>query len=114
MKTIVILMVLLLTGTVTRAQHIEYTQADSALVVKLLERAKTQRGNENRILYFGRQFLGVPYVAHTLELGDTEHLIVNLHELDCTTFVETVTALTCVPSASSARTSPPYASGRVR
>ena len=93
MKTIVILMVLLLTGTVTRAQHIEYAQADSALVVKLLERAKTQRGNENRILYFGRQFLGVPYVAHTLELGDTEHLIVNLHELDCTTFVETVTAL---------------------
>ena len=43
--------------------------------------------------YFGKKVLGLPYVAHTLELGDTEHLIVNLHGLDCTTFVETVVAL---------------------
>ena len=72
----------------------EYTKEDSALVVKLLADAKTERGDENRMLYFGKKFLGVPYVASTLENGDTEHLIVNLHELDCTTFVETITALT--------------------
>ena len=74
-------------------KKVEYTQADSALVVKLLRDAKTKRGQENRIFYFGKQFLGLPYVGHTLELGDEEHLIVNLHELDCTTFVETVLAL---------------------
>ena len=71
----------------------EYTKEDSALVVKLLREAKTERGTENRVFYFGKKFLGLPYVAHTLELGDTEHLIVNLHGLDCTTFVETVVAL---------------------
>lgn len=71
----------------------EYTSADSALVVRLLEEAQTLRGSENRIMYFGKKFLGVPYVGHTLELGDEEHLIINLHELDCTTFVETVIAL---------------------
>ena len=71
----------------------EYTKEDSTLVVKLLADAKAERGDENRMLYFGKKFLGVPYVASTLENGDTEHLIVNLHGLDCTTFVETITAL---------------------
>lgn len=37
-------------------------------------------------------FLGTPYVAHTLEL-EPEALTVNLTQLDCTTFVETVLAL---------------------
>lgn len=37
----------------------------------------------------GRRFLGTPYVAHTLE-GDTEALVVDLHGLDCTTFLENV------------------------
>ena len=77
----------------TQAQDVEYTQADSALVVKLLKDAQTQLGKENRVFYFGKKFLGIPYVAHTLELGEKEHLIVNLHGLDCTTFVETVVAL---------------------
>lgn len=72
---------------------VEYKKEDSVLVVKLLADAKTERGEENRMLYFGKKFIGVPYVASTLENGDTEHLIVNLHELDCTTFVETVAAL---------------------
>ncbi len=76
-----------------QAQKVEYTKADSAQVVALLNAAKNQRGTENPIFYFGKKFLGIPYVAHTLELGDKEHLIVNLHGLDCTTFVETVVAL---------------------
>lgn len=38
-------------------------------------------------------FIGTPYVAHTLE-GDEEMLTVNIDQLDCTTFVETVIALT--------------------
>lgn len=75
------------------AQSVEYSQGDSALVVKLLDMAKHQRGTESPIFYFGKKFLGLPYVGQTLELGDKEHLIVNLHGLDCTTFVETVVAL---------------------
>ena len=38
--------------------------------------------------------MGVPYVAQTLEVNKQEQLIVNLRQLDCTTFVENVLALT--------------------
>jgi len=40
----------------------------------------------------GKTFMGIPYVAKTLEVGETESLVVNLHGLDCTTFVENVLA----------------------
>ena len=78
--------------------QVEVTPEDSALVVQLLQKAKAERGDEPRMMYFGKQFLGLPYVAHTLENGDREHLIVNLHGLDCTTFVETVAALSLCDS----------------
>ena len=78
--------------------QVEVTPEDSALVVQLLQKAKAERGDEPRMMYFGKKFLGLPYVAHTLENGDREHLIVNLHGLDCTTFVETVAALSLCDS----------------
>lgn len=40
------------------------------------------------VLEEGMKFLGKPYVAHVLDRGNTEQLIVNTNELDCTTFVE--------------------------
>ncbi|MEO9662251.1 MAG: N-acetylmuramoyl-L-alanine amidase-like domain-containing protein, partial [Maribacter dokdonensis] len=40
----------------------------------------------------GKTFMQTPYVAKTLEIGDTETLVVNLQGLDCTTFVENVLA----------------------
>lgn len=67
-----------------------YTQADSAEVVRLL----LQKPNGNDVLFFARKFLGRPYVAYTLEVADPEQLVVNLSGLDCTTYVETVLALT--------------------
>ncbi len=47
-----------------------------------------------RILYFAKIFLERPYVAKTLEEKGVEKLIVNFDELDCTTYLETVVALT--------------------
>ena len=44
----------------------------------------------------GKTFLQTPYVAKTLEIGETETLVVNLQGLDCTTFVENVLAFTLV------------------
>lgn len=41
----------------------------------------------------GKQFLGKPYEAHTLDDPGEEHLIANLHSFDCVTFIENVTAL---------------------
>ena len=44
------------------------------------------------IVAVGKSFLGTPYVAKTLEIGEIETLVVNLHGLDCTTYVENVLA----------------------
>lgn len=44
------------------------------------------------VAFYAERLLGTPYVAHTLE-GDEELLTINIDELDCTTFVETLYAL---------------------
>lgn len=66
-----------------------YQRADSIRVCQLLNTSN----RETTTLWFARQFLNVPYVAHTLEVNDDERLVVNTRQLDCTTLVETVTAL---------------------
>ena len=68
--------------------------ADSIKICTLLKNARRQPADANLPLFFARSFIGKPYVAYTLEVGDEEHLVVNTRELDCTTLVETVTALT--------------------
>ena len=45
------------------------------------------------ILEIGRFFLGTPYAGGTLETKGAEHLVINLRELDCVTFVEKIVAL---------------------
>lgn len=64
-------------------------------IEQLLSDARRQPSSACLPLYFARKFLGRPYVAHTLESSDgEERLTVNTSQLDCTTLVETVTALT--------------------
>ncbi len=74
----------------TILQQVDYTKADSAKVVALLK--LKPKGND--VLFYARQFKGIPYVAATLEKHDPEQLVVNLSQLDCTTLVETTLALT--------------------
>jgi len=69
------------------AQKCHYTREDSTLVVHLLAEGPKDA------LWYARQLMDRPYVAHTLEVLPDEQLIVNLRELDCTTLVENVTAL---------------------
>lgn len=79
------------------AYDIQYEKSDSIKVVSLLNSARRQPEGTNIVIYFARQLKGVPYVAHTLEVNKDEQLIINLRQLDCTTYVENVTALTlCV------------------
>lgn len=47
----------------------------------------------DRILSIARYFLETPYVVASLEVPNEERLRVNLRELDCMTYVETVLAL---------------------
>lgn len=44
------------------------------------------------LISVGKTFLGTPYVAKTLEIGDKESLVINFQGLDCTTYVENVLA----------------------
>lgn len=48
------------------------------------------------IVAIGKTFKGIPYVAKTLEIGETESLVINLQGLDCTTFVENVLAFSMI------------------
>jgi len=78
----------------TTVQRPVYQRADSITICRLLSEVRRQPADTNIPLFFARQFLGVPYVAHTLETEADERLVVNTRQLDCTTLVETVTALT--------------------
>ena len=92
MKKFIIVIIGLLVSVATSAQ-VTYTKADSLTICRLLKEAPRKATT----LWFARQFHGIPYVAHTLEVNDSEQLVVNTRQLDCTTLVETVTALTiCV------------------
>lgn len=76
-----------------------YTEADSLWVTGALRQARQYKSGTCMSLYFARQLLGRPYVGQTLEGHGDEPLVVNTRQLDCTTLVETVTALVmCVQS----------------
>ena len=81
-------------GTVQGEGRVSYLQNDSLTICRLLDEAHTLPRTTNYPLFFARKFLNIPYVAHTLEINDDERLVVNTRQLDCTTLVETVTALT--------------------
>ncbi|MCC8170236.1 MAG: DUF1460 domain-containing protein [Parabacteroides sp.] len=85
------LMLLYAAGSAAQA---DYTPEDTVLFNRYAEQFREERKlpfNElvTRTALF---FSGTPYVAATLE-KEPEQLVINLREMDCTTFVETVLAL---------------------
>ncbi len=95
-KIITFIVVLLCAFTSIKAHSVQYLKEDSLVVVNLLEEAQEKKlqTTADCQLFFARKLLGIPYVASTLEINKKEKLVVNLRQLDCTTFVENVTALT--------------------
>lgn len=79
----------------TTAQMRFHCDGDTTLINELLMKGHDSGLNDANALveFFARQLLGTPYVAHTLE-GDEEKLTINIHQLDCLTFIETLYALT--------------------
>lgn len=60
----------------------------------LADGAKSGLKKPNELMtFYAHKLIGRPYVAHTLE-AETEKLTINIDELDCTTFVESLYALT--------------------
>lgn len=78
----------------TLSQTRFHCDSDTTLINQLLAKGYVSGIDDANALveFYARQLLGTPYVAHTLE-GDEEQLTINVHELDCTTFVETLYAL---------------------
>lgn len=96
-RIIYLLLTLLLAYNLSTAQtevRFHNEKSDTTRLTTLLDRAAKMKfkSPEERVAFFGRQFIGTPYGAHTLE-GEQEILTVNLDSLDCTTFVETALAL---------------------
>lgn len=82
----------------TSDNNLEYkifaTAEDSLIFNNLIDFLKDKElSTQNRITEIARFFLETPYVASTLEIEGDEQLVINLREMDCTTFVEYVLAL---------------------
>ena len=84
----------LVLGQLIAAQQITCSPADKQAVENKLIEIDGLLENDfgTTLAAIGKTFMGTPYVAKTLEIGETETLVVNLQGLDCTTFVENVLA----------------------
>lgn len=93
MKKILLLAAMLFVLVSTKA-GVLYECQDSIKIVSLLREAKQLKQKPSSwMLWFGKKFMGVPYVGGTLDKMTEEKLVVNTTQLDCTTYVEMVTAL---------------------
>jgi hypothetical protein len=88
--------VILVTGKGTRAVDRDRRRFEE--LIRFMDGKNLSAASSHEIVVeIGRFFLGSPYAVGTLEGKGTEHLVVNLREFDCMTFVESVLALTyCV------------------
>lgn len=76
------------------AQEVRHSASDSLRVEALLRQAAMLPADSNRVLFFARSLVGTSYRSATLEHPGKEILTVDFRGMDCTTFVETVLALT--------------------
>ncbi len=75
-------------------EPVVFEPRDKAIVDGLLKKFghETNISTSELVVKIGTELLGTPYVANTLE-KEPEQLIVNLRELDCTTFAENCLAI---------------------
>jgi hypothetical protein len=86
--------ILSLYATLSFGQQLVCTTQDKESVEsKILQLESLTKANlDETMVAIGKSFVDTPYVAKTLEIGETEALVINLQGLDCTTFVENVLA----------------------
>lgn len=77
----------------TTYAEIKYQEADSVLFVNY-KHYVSKLGHTPSLSETGMFFLNTPYVAGVLDEEANEHLVVNMQQLDCVTFVEHALALT--------------------
>ncbi len=84
----------LLFGVMAHGQQITCSPKDKSLFeskIEILQELKASNLGDT-LVSVGKSFMNTPYVEKTLEVGETETLVVNFSGLDCTTFVENVMA----------------------
>ncbi len=98
MKYCSVFLLFALMGNFAAAQNIVCSDSDQqAIVTKINTIRSLEQGDFGETLVrIGKTFIGTPYVAQTLEVGNVESLVINLRGLDCTTFVENVLAFTLI------------------
>ncbi|MCR4766314.1 MAG: DUF1460 domain-containing protein [Bacteroidaceae bacterium] len=69
----------------------------SAVIAALFSAQAYAQTLSNQVLTNAVSLLDVPYVANVLDQSDTEELVLNTDELDCTTFVEYSIAMALAP-----------------
>ena len=90
MKRLAILIGLGVFVTLRLNAQVGYLPEDTVIFNRFLQYS---RQSDHSIIRTARFFLDTPYAGGTLEGDDKEQLRVNLRELDCVTFVESVIAL---------------------
>lgn len=80
---------------ISHAQEVIYSKSDSIAIERILheEQADDYSDTGELTLAVAERFIGCRYVAGTLENGKEEPLFVSTDKLDCSTFVELVTAI---------------------
>ena len=68
---------------------------DSLFVDSIIENsAKADlKSDADRIMFFAKSMIGIPYCGGTLDVNENESLVVRTDSVDCTTYVETVLAM---------------------
>lgn len=90
-----ILNILFSIALVVSGSNIMYSRQDS-LIFQGYKSSMEENANlpiEDLIIKTALYFRDTPYVASTLDKNEKEQLVINLRELDCTTFVENCVAL---------------------
>lgn len=71
-------------------------QNDSILYIHKAEllAKETNKKRSELLIETAKSFIGTPYIGKTLEGNQGESLVINLHGLDCSTFIESSLAIT--------------------
>ena len=98
MKTYVIFLFSLIYSCSLWAQAITCSPENKEAVNQKLQQTGSVENDliGEELVAIGKTFIGIPYVAKTLEVGEEESLVITLEGLDCTTFVENVLAFSLV------------------
>lgn len=68
---------------------------DSLFVDSIIDSASRIdfKSDADKVMFFARSMLGIPYRGGTLDVNENESLVVRTDSVDCTTYVETILAM---------------------